>query len=92
MQTVEARDNAARARYWSNVTRAMRVLHAKCPHCGNTNPELIETNGCEPNDPDFTLLCIARMKPGEEALADFEPRSQPGDDGLVACGMQWEPR
>ena len=83
---------ARMSRYYASVNRALRVLRAKCPHCGNTDPATIETNGCEPHDDDFTLLCVARVRQGEDALADFEPHAEVGADGMVACGMQWEPR
>lgn len=88
---LSARHEARMSRYYASVSRALRALRAKCPHCGNADPEQIETNGCEPSDSDFTLLCIARVKPGEDALADFEPHAEVGPDGMVACGMQWCP-
>jgi len=62
-----------------------------CPHCGNRDEDKIESNGTSEKSVDFTLLCVARVKPTTEALADFEPRSEPGSDGMVACGMQWCP-
>ena len=60
----------------------------KCPHCGNTDERLIEDNGCKPSDPLYTLLCMSRVAPDEDA---FGGGSEPGQDGKVACGMQWEP-
>ena len=60
-----------------------------CPHCGNRDRELMEENGAKPSDPDFTLLCVARMKPGEDSF-DGET-VETGPDGLTICGMQWCP-
>jgi len=47
--------------YARQVNRSLRLLGATCPHCGNKNHALIETNGVAPHDPDFTLLCVARV-------------------------------
>jgi DNA-directed RNA polymerase subunit RPC12/RpoP len=60
----------------------------KCPHCENTDPKFIETNG----DTEYlTYLCIAPCAEGETsfgpnlALVDVE------DDALrTQCGMQWD--
>jgi len=63
-----------------------------CPHCGNRDPKLIEDNGCSPSDLDYTLLCIARVSPGEDAFGgDANPPLDVGADGKVVCGMQWCP-
>ena len=63
----------------------------RCPHCGNSRPSLIENNGCRVNSPDLTLLCIARVRHGDEATDPHHPAVEVDDDGLVLCGMQWEP-
>jgi hypothetical protein len=62
-----------------------------CPHCGNRDPKQMEDNGASESSFDYTLLCVARVKPGSDALADFEPKAVPGPDGTVACAMQWCP-
>ena len=59
----------------------------RCPNCDNTKPNLIEDNGERVSSPDLRLLCVARVCRGDEAF-DGEVV---GDDGLVLCGMQWEP-
>jgi hypothetical protein len=60
----------------------------KCPHCGNTDERSIEDNGRKSTDSLYTLLCMARVALGEDA---FGGGGEPGEDGKVACGMQWEP-
>jgi len=63
-----------------------------CPHCGNRDPRFIENNGAPPRDPDYTLLCVARVAPGEDAFGgDADPPLEAGRDGKVPCGMQWCP-
>lgn len=64
-----------------------------CPHCGNRGVKLIETNQPHPYGRDLTLLCVKRVWPEDWAFGtDEKPFSdQIGDDGKVACGMQWEP-
>jgi hypothetical protein len=62
----------------------------KCPHCGNKNQASLEDNGLSEKDEDYTLLCVARVQPKDEAN-HYEPRQEPGLDGLVMCGMQWCP-
>lgn len=63
----------------------------RCDHCGNTNIRLIESNG-EPDDsPDLTLLCIARVRPTDWAFVEQPQADEIGQDGLVACGHQWDP-
>lgn len=57
----------------------------RCPHCGNKDKRLIETNGSE------TVLCVALVNAGEDALAGIEPEQEPDANGKVKCGMQWEP-
>lgn len=39
-----------------------RTTRQRCPHCGNTNPGLIEDNGLPARDDDYTLLCVARVE------------------------------
>lgn len=64
-----------------------------CPHCGNKNPDLIESNGCKSSDPDYTLLCVAKMKPSEAALLPygFDAATDTDENGMVSCGQQWCP-
>jgi|GEM_PF-2262758 len=63
-----------------------------CPHCGNRDEALIEDNGTDPRDDDYTLLCVARVRPGEDAFdGEANPPLEVGPDGTVACGMQWSP-
>ncbi len=65
--------------------------YAKCPHCGNTNTQLIQGNGERAKSPDLTLLCVARVQPDAWS---FDEKPYPEDfdaAGLVPCGMQWEP-
>jgi hypothetical protein len=64
---------------------------ATCPHCGNHDPKLIEDNGCKRRDPRLTMLCIARVKPEDSAFDDDPGPGGVDVNGLVACGMQWEP-
>ena len=41
---------------------------------------------------DFTLLCVARVAPGEDAFdGKANPPLEVAPDGTVACGMQWCP-
>lgn len=63
-----------------------------CPHCGNRDPQLIEDNGADRRDADYTLLCVARVAPGEDSFhGDANPPLTVGPDGKVDCGMQWCP-
>lgn len=63
-----------------------------CPHCGNRDPRTIEDNGERSTHPDYTLLCVARVAPGEDAFdGDANPPLTVGPDGKVDCGMQWCP-
>lgn len=63
----------------------------RCPHCGNTDSRFIQDNGDSPRSPDLTLLCVARVKPADWSFVEMPEPDQIGDDGLTACGMQWEP-
>lgn len=63
----------------------------RCPHCGNRDEKYIQSNGERATSPDLTLLCIARVKPEEWSFTDPPEADQIGADGLVPCGMQWEP-
>lgn len=63
----------------------------RCPHCGNTDPAFIESNGEPRSSSDLTLLCVARVKPDEWSFDTKPEPDQIGVDGLVPCGMQWEP-
>ena len=64
----------------------------KCPHCGNTDPKHIQDNGEQPSSSDLTLLCVARVKPSEWSFDPVAPIPEDYDaDGLVPCGMQWDP-
>ncbi len=61
-----------------------------CPNCGNTNSDTIEDNGLKPTSSEYTLLCIARVKPADWAFKHTMPDPDQLDaDGNVACGMQW---
>lgn len=63
----------------------------RCPHCGNTNGKFIQNNGEPPRSLDLTLLCVARVPPGDWSF-DEKPLPEDYDaNGLVPCGMQWEP-
>jgi hypothetical protein len=63
-----------------------------CPHCGNRDKRFIEANTPDPraDDPDLTLLCVARVLPGEDAFGG-DPPQDVGADGTVPCAMQWQP-
>lgn len=64
----------------------------RCPHCGNTSRETIQSNGEPRTSPDLTLLCVARVAPSEWSFDHVRPEADEiGPDGLVACGMQWGP-
>ena len=64
----------------------------KCPHCGNSDPRLIQDNGERPSSPDLTLLCVARVPPEAWSFDHVKPSPSDFDAaGLVPCGMQWEP-
>lgn len=72
--------------------RCVRCHTHVCPHCGNRDPKLIEDNGVRANDPDFTLLCVARVAPGADSFGgEANPPLEAGADGKVSCGMQWCP-
>lgn len=73
----------------------------KCPHCGNKDRGLIETN-LAPDErtgsayrrcrEEETLLCMAKMKPSESTFRGDETYAETADaEGLVPCGMQWDP-
>ncbi len=62
----------------------------RCPHCGNSSPATIETNGCRSSHPDLTLLCVARVAEEDSADDTFQPQDYDGD-GLVICGAVWTP-
>lgn len=74
-----------------NRETTMKTKTYRCPNCGNTKPSRIEDNGLRVTDPDLTLLCTARVLPGEEACPDRAIPAKTGDDGMVTCGMQWCP-
>ena len=64
----------------------------RCPHCGNFDQGLIQSNGEPATSPDLTLLCVARVVPAAWSFDHAHPApDQIGPDGRVACGMQWEP-
>lgn len=65
----------------------------KCPHCGNASPSTIDSNGCRPSDPNYTLLCVAQVKPEDAAILPygFDPDTDTDPHGLVPCGQQWCP-
>jgi hypothetical protein len=68
------------------------AIRAKCPHCGNTDQATIESNGVSSEDVDYTLLCVARVKPADRSWGHVEPApDQTNEDGLVECGYQWSP-
>lgn len=62
-------------------------MRYKCPHCGNLDRSTIQDNGIEFTDPAFTLLCMALVRPIDSAIDS----QRPDRNGLVECGMQWEP-
>jgi hypothetical protein len=72
-----------------NLVRS-KLPRYTCPHCRNAKQSLIEDNGIPMNDPDYTLLCMALVKPEDEAIQN-EPRQKPNADDLVKCGMTWCP-
>lgn len=67
------------------------VMKKKCPHCGNKDAKLIQSNGEQDSSPDLTLLCVARVKPAEWSFSDPPEPDMVDAAGLVPCGMQWEP-
>jgi hypothetical protein len=60
----------------------------KCPNCGNQDPATIESNGCKPSDPDYTLLCLAKVPADVTSYYAAEP----DENGLYECGWQWNPQ
>ncbi len=62
---------------------------SKCPHCGNTNPKTIESNGV--SGADCVLLCVRLVAPDFAAVLvhGFDPKTDTDANGLVPCGMQW---
>lgn len=63
-----------------------------CPHCGNRDPNFIQSNGERASSPDLTLLCVARVKPEAWSFDHVKPEPDQLDaEGLVPCGMQWSP-
>jgi hypothetical protein len=63
-----------------------------CPNCGNRNAATIQDNGLRPRNALYTLLCVARVAPGDDAFGgEANPPLEIGPDGKVTCGMQWEP-
>ena len=67
------------------------MCEEKCPHCGS-GPRFHEDNGLNEGNPDYTLLCVARVNPGEDAFSgEANPPLEVGSDGKVDCGMQWCP-
>ena len=65
-----------------------------CPNCGNTDPRTIEDNGLRPRDPDYTLLCLARVPENVSSYDSFalaEMDRGVDENGLAECGWQWEP-
>lgn len=68
------------------------MASVKCPNCGNADRKTIEDNGVSPRHPDYTLLCVARVKPSERSWTHAEPEPDDYDAaGLVKCGEQWCP-
>ena len=69
----------------------------RCPACGNTDMDTIQSNGCKPSDPDLTLLCVARVHPGcgsydvEQVHANPEALAYDPATDLCDCGAQWTP-
>jgi hypothetical protein len=63
-----------------------------CPNCGNTDDRFIENNGLSPTAYGFTLLCVARVRPGLRSWKHVKPRPDQIDAaGKVQCGEQWSP-
>lgn len=67
----------------------------RCPHCGNTDTNLMQSNlgrehGVTSRHPDLTILCVARVPPDASSFAPLFTPSV-GADGMVECGMQWDP-
>lgn len=67
----------------------MTLSKRTCPHCGNRNSRLIEDNGLSDDHPGLTLLCVARVNPGDDCFGEGNPKV--GEDGKVPCSMQWNP-
>jgi hypothetical protein len=64
----------------------------RCPHCGNKNPKYIQNNGESATSPDLSMLCVARVKPEDWSFDHVKPDPNDYDaNGLVPCGMQWDP-
>lgn len=80
----------------------MKRKGKRCPHCGNKDQDLIQSNqppdwrrrmtGRLDGDEEETLLCMKMMKPCESSFEGDAFYAETADaDGLVACGMQWDP-
>lgn len=68
------------------------MTKTKCPHCGNTNQDKIEDNGCEPGSFNYALLCVNRVEPRDRSWTHVEPEPDQIDaEGKVSCGYQWSP-
>ena len=64
----------------------------KCPHCGNTDRNLMEDNGASDRAVDLALICTVRVKLGDDSFdGKANPPLEVGPDGLVICGMLWSP-
>lgn len=69
----------------------MKTKKTACPHCGSSDPKFQESNGERPTSRDYTLLCVARVKPADWSFSHEPTPEEIGPDGKVTCGMQWEP-
>jgi hypothetical protein len=61
----------------------------KCPHCGNTDRSAMESNGCDPRDEAYTMLCLAKVADGDESYDEQVLEQFPEHRGV--CGNQWDP-
>jgi hypothetical protein len=61
----------------------------QCPNCGNQEWKHVQTNGCDPKDPAYGLLCLAPVATGEESYCEDQLKEFP--DLRRVCSMQWDP-
>lgn len=60
-----------------------------CPHCGNKDRNLMQSNlgpNESPKNHEETMLCEAIIPKGQDDSFDQV------SDGTAVCGMQWDPR
>lgn len=71
--------------------RASRPRVTLCPHCGSRDQAVRQDNGLPPTDPDYTLLCLARVPQGQDSFDGRDLDAEVDAQGMVPCGMQWTP-